>query len=372
MRLGYQGLYERPSLETRRRRKRISHIISSIWALISNAPLYGSKLDEILKNLKIIDRDIHELTGSWSGITIITLHALLLLGFELGNETRYADSLRYALYDDEHALDDEYHSEAKNSSAARYYDIAIKIAGASVRTYLNGASVALLMQDLYRQEGATIPVAALFLVICGVNNFAYYLCKKPLKPWMPPQLAKALRFALLTPFAIGPSALFATSAIRKMHFDHHSEAAFAFNNVNNGVVTAGSMIGGTALAVATLTSYNHHLANFLGETKEDKVRRMPRPFETLKKSRSITWTAATFKALVSTAAAYQVIISVLGENPLGYAVGISLAVIGFAACVLAQYGLYKPVTTKPRPSASLGNVADAASKVAPALAGVHP
>lgn len=317
----------------------IAHFITTIWALFNNTLLYGPKLNEMPRDIGWTNKDVIQYGDTPQGISLISFMSLMLLLFELGNEKRYAELLRYALWPEEYHAD---HGTEKQKQFSNY-DITVKAASASIRTYLNGASIALLMNDLFHEDRVTVPVAIFCITVSAIGDFSLYLCERANKPWLPHNnWATRLRIAVTLLYSFGPAALFCTSAIRKMHFEKDTAAGFNFNNWNNGIVTVFCLIGGIALVISTLLQYNKFIANLFGE---DQVsRKLPPQVEALKQYRSITYIAAFFKAVVSAAATLHVFFE-LGNSPAIRGTGYAVSVIGLVASAITQYGLYKPLPT---------------------------
>jgi hypothetical protein len=330
---------DRISPQDQFKHRAIAHFITTIWALFNNTLLYGPKLNEMPHDLGWTNKDITQYGDTPQGISLISFMSLMLLLFELGNEKRYAELLRYALWPEEYHAD---HGMAKQKQFSNY-NITVKAASASIRTYLNGASIALLMNDLFHEDRVTVPVAIFCITVSAIGDFSLYLCERANKPWLPNNnWANKLRIAVTLLYSFGPPALFCTSAIRKMHFEKDTTAGFNFDNLNNGIVTAFCIIGGIALVVSTLLQYNKFIANFFGE--DDVSRKLPPQIEALKQYRSITYIAAFFKAVVSAAATLQVFFE-LGNSPAIRGTGYAVSTIGLVASAITQYGLYKPLPT---------------------------
>jgi hypothetical protein len=337
---------DRISPQDQFKHRAIAHFITTIWALFNNTLLYGPKLNEMPHDLGWTNKDILQYSDTAQGISLISFMSLMLLLFELGNEKRYAEKLRYALWPEEYHAD---HGSEKHKPFS-YYDRTVKMASASIRTYLNGASIALLMDDLFHQESITVPLAVFCIIISGIGDFSLYLCQRANLPWLPSNnWANKLRIMVTLLYSFGPAALFCTSAIRKMHFDEDTPPDFNFDSWNNGIVTAFCLIGGPALVIATLLQYNKFIANFFGE--DETTRQLPPRIQTLKAYRSITYITAIFKAVVSAAATLQVFFD-LGDSPAIRGTGYAVSAIGLVASVPVQYGFYKPEPTSAAESLS--------------------
>lgn len=317
----------------------IAHSISTTWALANNTLLYGPKLNEMPNDLGWTNKDITQYSDTLGGITLIAATAFMLLLFELGNEKRYAEQLRYAWWPE------EYHADhgAEEYKQFSYYDRTVKIASASIRTYLNGASIALLMDDLFHKNSIIIPLAVFCIAISAIGDFSLYLFERKSEAWLPNNTwASWLRIIVTSLYSLGPAALFCTSAIRKMHFNDSTSPGFNFDNWNNSLVTAFCLIGGPALVISTLLQYNKFIANLFGEN--EMTRKLPPKIEALKQYQSITYTTAIFKAVVSAAATLKVFFE-LGSSPAIRGTGYAVSAIGLVASAIVQYGLYKPLPT---------------------------